>query len=223
MSNYSLFINTLLSNKELKINSNNTLKITESSVFKNTKTIIPIDLIETQAKKGSRLDYQWIIFGLVSFMAASLFTLLALTQQFTSVLILGAIFTIIGISSVFLAFKFKTVTHTYQYKGTSMTLFTLTENDFNESQIADFVNNLKSNENNDIDNSEGLLNSQVDEFYGHLDFLYEEKIIDNRLMLKLQQKAHNKVYGDNSKHLSEDTNNTQTQDNVIAFPITGTK
>lgn len=234
-SHYTLLINSLLSNKEIKINTNNTLKITESSVFKNAKTIIPIDLIETQAKKGSRLDYQWVIFGLVCFIAASMFTLLALTQQFTSVLILGTIFTVIGCSAIFLAYKFKSITHTYQYKGTGIKLFTLTENDLNESQISEFVTSLNSS-NETIDNDivdspsainsiEDKLNTQVEEYYQHLDFLYEAKIIDNRLMLKLQQKAYNKVYGVDSVDVSENTkktSNTQKQDNVILFPITGT-
>ena len=246
-SHYTLLINSLLSNKEIKINTNNTLKITESSVFKNAKTIIPIDLIETQAKKGSRLDYQWVIFGLVCFIAASMFTLLALTQQFTSVLILGTIFTVIGCSAIFLAYKFKSITHTYQYKGTGIKLFTLTENDLNESQISEFVTSLNSS-NETIDNDivdslsalkspsavnktsainsiEDKLNTQVEEYYQHLDFLYEAKIIGNRLMLKLQKKAYDKVYGVDSVDVSvntKKTSNTQKQDNVILFPITGT-
>ncbi len=232
-SNYSLFINSLLSNKEIKINTNNTLKITESSVFKNTKTIIPIDLIETHAKKGSRLDYQWVIFGLVSFIAASIFTLLALTQQFTAVLILGVIFTVLGIVSIFFAFKFKTITHTYLYKGTSMKLFTLSETDLNTSQITEFVQHLDTNNRLDDDNdsfdiidSTHQLNNRVNAYYEHLNYLHEEGIIDTRLLERLQLKAYNKVYGV-SLHSSNQSNDTQTDgaqanNNVINFPVSGT-
>jgi len=235
-ANYSLYINSLLSSKELKIKSNDTLQIVESSVFKNAKTIIPIDLIETHAKKGSQLDYQWIIFGLVSFIAASIFMLLALTQQFTSILILGAIFAILSVSSIFLSFKFRNITHTYQYKGTSMNLFTLTETDLNSKQITEFVENLNTNDLKthvemnhavDLDNSfntaEDKQNDRLNVFYESLILLNQEDIISDKLLESLQQKAYNKVYPLSSHDYPDHSDELHQNDNVIAFPITGTK
>lgn len=226
MQDYSLFINSLLSNKEILIKSNDTIQITECSVFKHSKTIIPVDLIDTQAKQGSRLDYQWLLFAMVSFIASSIFIIMAVSQHFAFSFVIGTTFAVLGLLSIFASFKFRNTTYAYRFKGTNINLFTLTENDLNSSQISEFVNMLNpeiTDENNSLENTftdesqtSYLLSDQLNDYYKQLNHLFNEDIIDEILLKRLQQNAHNKVFG-----VSIDVSDDRPLANVIPLPVNG--
>jgi len=216
-SNYSLIVNSLLSSKELLINHNNELQITECSSFKNSKKLIPLDLINSQAKLSSRPDIQWLLFGMVNFFAAGLFLTLALSQQISFPLVLTATFTILCLLSVYASLKFKNIIYTYQFKESDINLFSLTGNDLNADQINDFVSRLNDeimtssnkheSEKSSIDDyaneatsladkhHSDFLNHQIENYSEHLDYLHKEGIINDLLLERLQQQVHNKVYG----------------------------
>lgn len=236
-SNYSLIVNSLLSSKELLINHNNELQITECSSFNHSKKVIPLDLINSQAKLSSRPDIQWLLFGMVNIFAAGLFLTLALSQQISFPLVLTATFTILTFLSVYASLKFKNIIYTYQFKESDINLFSLTSNDLNADQINDFVSRLNdeittcsekhvSGEpgNNEFSNEaisaannhhSELLNHQIQNYSEHLDYLHKEGIINDVLLERLQQQVHNKVYG---------ITNTLPKANVVPLrlPVTGT-
>lgn len=218
--NYSLFINSLLSSKEILITKNSDIEITECSVFKNTKTTIPVDLIETKAEQSSRPDYQWLLFAVINFFAAIVFSALTFSQHLGFLLSIAATFTLLGALSVHAAFKFKNKVYRYHLKDTKADVLTLTSNDINDSQIREFVDILDQqmiqNRESDIEEKQhdpSFLVNQIDSYSGHLEFLYDEGIIDDVMLDRLRQKVYNKVYG---------IVDTRPLAKVIPLPVTGT-
>lgn len=222
---YSLFINSLLSNKEILIKDSKDIQITECSVFRNSKTLIPVDLVSAQVKQGSRPNIQWILFGIVNVVAVTLFVTLALTQNIIFPYVLAGTFALLGVLSVFSAYKYKYSTYTFQYDESDINLFTLSSNDLNKDQITEFIKvlttNIQSNKylkDDEVDETVHETNkfdTQIETYSEHLSFLYNEGIVDDFLLDKLQKKIRNKVYGS-----VEDTINIQQDSNIIPFRST---
>lgn len=203
----TIFINSLLSNKEIRIDQNDeknkTLQIHECSAFKNSKTIIPIDLINAKPIIAKRLDTQWLLFGFASLVAATIFLTMSLSQEIFFPLFLTAAFSLSALFSVYAANKFSNTSYTYTCKETNAHLFTLTANDLNSSQISEFVSLLNNmiKPVKTISQAMPALSelsrktSDLQIYYQHLEFLYEEGILDDVLLEKLEQRAYNKVNG----------------------------
>ena len=216
--NFSIFLNSLLSSKEIRLDQSNeknkTVQITECSIFNNSKMIIPLELINAKPSIGKRLDAQWLLFGLLSLLAAGLFLTMAISQQFTIPYYLSAGFVLSALFSVYAANKQGNTSYTYQCRETRSTLFTLTENDLNSPNISEFVtmlNHLISQSiNTEIEAAKLTKNdlnisklssvnlkqtNDLQIYYQYLEFLYEEGIINRGLLEELEQRAYNKVNG----------------------------
>ncbi len=214
--NFSIFINSLLCSKEIRIDHDHenikTVQITESSVFGHSKKIVPMDLISPEPSIAKHPNKQWLLFGVLSLFAASLFLIMAISLQFTAPYIFSTGFALSALFSVYAANKHHNKSYTYQCRETGTTLFSLTENDINREQLTEFIgilnhNILKSINNGiePINNIQNRLNiahlsnqhihqtSDLDIFYQHLGFLYEEGIINEDLLKELELRAYNKV------------------------------
>ena len=217
-NHFSIFINSLLSSKEIRIDQNHenikTLQITKYSAFNHSKMIVPMDLISPEPLITKHPDKQWLLFGVLSLFASGLFLVMAISQQFTVPYFFSAGFVLSALFSLYAANKHSNTSYTYQCRETSSKLFSLTENDLNRAQISEFVAILKHNIvqstntwvepfNNTQDdlNIASLANdhlnqtSELDIYYQHLGFLHKEGIINDDLFKELELRAYNKVNG----------------------------
>lgn len=217
--NFSIFIDSLLSSKNISIDQHNdnnkTVQITECSIFNHSKMVIPLDLISAEPKISKRPDAQWLLFGVLSLLAAGLFFTMAFSQQLTIPYYLSAGFILSSLFSVYAAYKQANTRYSYQCRETHSILFSLTKNDLNSPQIAKFLTLLNAmivqSQSTQLDATYSSQDSmeqisnpstanpihtgELHTYYQYLEFLYEKGIINSSLLEELEQRAYNKVYG----------------------------
>lgn len=201
------------SSQEYRIDSGN-LKITDLSLGKNNREVIPLDLIDPKPKIAKTNDPQLILASIISFIIGTLFIILAYSINIPVQQVLG--FGLIGISAIFLisSLRLQTTSYTYFYANTTTQLFTISEaqscNSENAKKFIEALNNRLVKPK--VMKSERKKNREThNEFVYHLDFLYNHNVLNDIQYDRMKDKINEIVYG-----IKKD----RTLADVIHLPVT---
>ncbi len=207
---------SLFSSQEYRIDSGN-LKITDLSLGKNNREVIPLDLIDPKPKISKTNDRQLIWASIISFIIGSLFIILAFSINIPIQQILGI--SLIGISAVFFiaSLKLQTTSYTYFYANTTTQLFTI-----NEAQSCDAENAKKfvQSLNQRLVKPKVVISTRKQnqrdhlEFIHHLDFLYNHNVVNDIQYERMRDKINEIIYGIKKENVSA---------NIIQLPIKNRK
>lgn len=207
---------SLFSSQEFKIN-NGSLHITDLSLGKVDKEVIPLDLIDPKPVVSKKNNEQLVWASITSLIIGMLFILLSISINIPVQQILGITF--IGISALFLiaSLKLQTTKYRYYYANTTTHLFTIHESQPSKTNYAkQFVQAL----NQRINKPEREYTNKTPkenriEFIEHLEYLYNFGVITDMQYDRIQNKINAKIYGTN---IRED--NPIKSADIITLPIT---
>lgn len=204
---------SLFSRQEYSIDSGN-LSILDISLGKNNKETIPLDLIDPQPKISKTKDRQLVFASIISLVIGIVFIILATTINVPIQQFIG--FCFIAVSALFLmsSLKLQTTRYSYYYANTTTPLFTIDEarSDSNEN-AKEFISSL----NKRLKKPKVIVNSRksdrknYNEFMNHVDFLYNNKILNDVQYDRMQEKVNEVVYG---------IRKAKKMANVIQLPLT---
>lgn len=203
---------SLFSSQEYKIDSGN-LHITDLSLGKSDKEVIPLDLIDPQPKTTKKNNEQLIWASISCFIIGMLFILLSLSMNIQQ--ILGLAF--IGISAILLiaSLKLQTISYTYYYANTTTHLFTIQDSQSGDIDHAKrFIKSL--NQRIIKPHWEYQRNSQEENhtvFLQHLDYLYNYGVVTDIQYKRIHEKINAKIFGINVKKQPQKTAD------IIALPV----
>lgn len=218
----SLYYNSLLSSRLLKIDTNDNLQIVELSPLKNRNEVIPLDLIDAKPRITNKPDSQLMLFGIVSALASALFFISSIYANQPWSMAFAALFLLSSIGAIFTAFKKFTTVYIYQFANTNTPLFTLRESFSENEQIKTFTDTLNERITNlseesieeSTDNNSNKSTDKNDDkhsqYANHLDFLYNHGVINDVLYKRINRKINEKIFG---------IDDLEPLGNIIHFPV----
>jgi len=205
---------TLFSTQEYKLDSGN-LHITDLSLGRNEKEIIPLDLIDPKPRISKKNNEQLLWASIASFTISLL--LIALSISFNTQIqqLLGFGFLFIGAIFLIASLKMQTTSYTYYYANTTTHLFTINEPQSAENDLTkQFIQSLNRRINKPTMNYlKKTKQENYSEFLQHLDFLYNFGVLTDAQYERIQNKINVKIYGN--------TKNTKKTAEIIPLPLKG--
>ena len=224
-----LYINSLFSSKEYNLNTKDQLRISEASPTSQKSEVIPLDMLEATPVTLDKVDPQLLAFTIVCGLASGIFFIIALRTGLTITSVFSAIFLLVTLTSLYMAFNKKIRSYTYHYANTNTPLFTLSGNKTNSTEITKFVETLtesiqtstikegaETDTQQDIpfEKSEATEPTNEEQEYltysYHLDYLYKSGLVDEPSYRRIGQNITNRIFG------REPQETTST--NIINFP-----
>jgi len=205
---------TLFSTQEYRLDSGN-LHITDTSLGRKEKEVIPLDLIDPNPRIRKKNNKQLLWASIASFTIGLLLTALSISfnTQFQQFLGLG----FIVISAIFLivSSKLKTTSYSYYYANTTTHLFTINEHQSAKNDlIKKFIQSLNCRIHKPtIKSPKTVKQKNFSEFSQHLDFLYNFGVLTDEQYKRIQDKIKVKIYGN--------TQNTKKTADIIPLPLRG--
>lgn len=218
VQNNALFINTMFSSQEILLDTSGNLRINEISLFKHANKVVPLDLIQPSPEVSHKLDPQWILFALINLLGTVLFTTMANTQQLPYLHIVTGAFGVLSLLSLLAAWKYKSVQYTYRFKDTGISLLTINAGNIEANKIQGFIEQinerlLKNSSKTPLSIQSELIDQQMREYQSynqHAQVLYDEGVLDDVLLARIQQKIDQKIFGETE---------SQPLANVIPLPL----
>lgn len=215
---------SIFSSQEYRIDAGN-LHISNLSLGKNDKEIIPLDLIDPKPRISKKNNEQLIWAAMGIFTIGLLFITMSMNANTAIQQSLG--FGFLGISAIFLiaSLKLQTTSYTYYYANTTTHLFTINEPHPNAAEHAKkFVQSLNQRINKpNINFQIKTKKENYSEFLEHLDFLYNFGVLTDIQYERIHSKINVKIYGNHNKKTSQANNkaNKQTRKlaDIIPLPI----
>ena len=242
----SLRYQSLFSNQEFKIDSNNNLHITELSPLKQRDEVVPLDLINPQLISKSRLNNQLLLLALASALTSSTFFAAAIFMGQLWGFAFAMVFLVFSIGTLIASYKNSTTSYQYRFANTETLLFSLSKPSTQDHQFELFVNALnkriisanEKSESNEIsktelnykgitpfDNSvetEIYMQGKQSQYMKHLDFLFNHGIVDEVLYKRLNKKIDKKIDDSENRFITEESDlfdDKTVPNNVIRFPV----
>jgi hypothetical protein len=239
----SLRYDSLFSNQEFKIDSENNLHITELSTLKRRNEIIPIDLINPEPISKKRLKKSLLLLGLASALVSSIFFAVAIFMSQLWTISFAIVFMIFGMGTLIASYKNSTSVYQYKFINTETILFSLSEPSSQGQQVGFFIkalNNRISRLNgkselsetgfNDeglkqlgvIDEEEVYRQEKQSQYIRHLDFLFNHGIVDEVLYKRLNKKINKKIDDSENRFMTAEPDSFENQilpNNIINFPV----
>lgn len=205
---------SLFSSQEYKIDSGN-LHITDLSLGKTNKEIIPLDLIDAKPRIMRKNNKQLIWASVTSFLIGTLFTLFSHSISTPALQILVLAFVGIGTILLIASLKLQTTSYTYYYANTTTHLFTIIDSqsgdvDHTKSFIKALNKRIVKPQRDFQRNTEE--ESQTD-FLQHLDYLYNYGVVTDMQYNRIQEKVNAKIFGININ------NRNKRSADIIALPV----
>ena len=215
---------SVFSSQEYKIDSGN-LHITDLSLGRNDKEIIPLDLIDPKPRISKKNNEQLIWASVATFTMGLLFIVLSMSVNTAIQQTLG--FGFLGISAIFLiaSLKLQTTSYTYYYANTTTHLFTINEPQSNEADHAKkFVQSLNQRINKPSLNFQRKTKKEnYSDFIEHLDFLYNYGVLTDIQYERIHSKINVKIYGGVNEAMDETfdeiSNKTRKSADIIPLPL----
>ncbi|HIP94488.1 MAG TPA: hypothetical protein EYH20_04020 [Leucothrix sp.] len=215
---------SVFSSQEYKIDSGN-LHITDLSLGRNDKEIIPLDLIDPEPRISKKNNEQLVWASIATFTIGLLFIVLSMSVNAMMQQTLG--FGLLGISAIlFIAsLKLQTTSYTYYYANTATHLFTINEPQSSESDHAKkFVQSLNQRINKpNLSFQRKTKKENYSDFLEHLDFLYNYGVLTDNQYERIHSKINVKIYGNIDETvcetLDEISNKTRKSADIIPLPL----
>jgi len=203
---------TLFSTQEYKLDSGN-LHITNLSLGKNEKEIIPLDLIDPKPRISKKNNEQLLWASIASFIISLLLISLSISFNTQIQQLLGLGFLVIAAIFLIASLNMQTTSYTYYYANTTTHLFTINEPQSAENDLTkQFIQSLNRRINKPTMNYlKKTKQENYSEFLQHLDFLYNFGVLTDAQYERIQNKINVKIYGN--------TKNTKKTAEIIPLPL----
>lgn len=211
---------SIFSTQEYRIDSGN-LHISNLSLGKNDKEVIPLDLIDPNPRISKKNNEQLIWAAIGSFAIGLLF--IAMSMNVNTAIQQSFGFGFLGISAIFLiaSLKLQTTSYTYYYANTTTHLFTINEPQPNEAEHAKrFVQALnKRIKKPNMNFQRKTQKENYSEFLEHLDFLYNFGVLTDIQYERIHSKINVKIYGIHNKENNKANKQTRKSAEIIPLPV----